>query len=230
MTRGESISVIIPVYNGERYLSEAIESVFVQTLPPDQLIVVDDGSTDDSAATARSLGATVLRYEHGGTGAALNQGIAAAHGSVIAFLDADDLWPSDRCALLVTALQEQRTIDAVHGRLDEFISPELGAGDRARLREPNTGVRSTLPTAMMIRRRALDAVGPFAEDLIVGTVLEWASRLSRSGADLSEIDAVVLRRRLHLDNSSMRHKQHLSTYARILKQHLDDGRSSMVGP
>ena len=230
MTRGESISVIIPVYNGEQYLSEAIECVFAQTLPSDELIVVDDGSTDDSAGIARSLGATVLEYEHDGNGAALNKAITAATGSVIAFLDADDLWPPDRCEILFTALQGQQTIGAAHGRLDEFISPELGAGDRARLREPNIGVRSTLATAMMIRRRALDAVGPFAEGLIVGTGLEWAGRLSRSDVDLIEIEAVVLRRRLHLDNSSMRHKQHMSTYARVLKQHLDDGRSNMVGP
>jgi len=230
VTRRESISVIIPVYNGERYLSEAIEGVFAQTLPPDELIVVDDGSTDDSAGIARSLGATVLEYEHGGNGAALNKGIAAASGSVIAPLDADDLWPPDRCEILFTALQGQQTIGAVHGRLDEFISPELGAGDRARLREPNVGVRSTLATAMMIRRHALDAVGPFAEGLIVGTGLEWAGRLSRSDVDLIEIEPIVLRRRLHLENSSMQHKHQLPTYARILKQHLDDGRSTGIRP
>lgn len=224
------MSLIIPVYNGERYLSEAIESVFAQTLLPDELIVVDDGSTDDSAVIGRSFGATVLEYEHAGNGAALNKGIAAARGSVIGFLDADDLWPPYRCELLVTALLGQQSIGAVHGRLDEFISPELEAGDRAQLRKPNTGARSTLPTVMMIRRLALDAVGPFAEDLVVGTGFEWAGRLPRSSVGLIELDAVVLRRRLHLDNSSMRFKHQLSTYAQILKKRLDDGRSTKVGP
>src|SRR5436853_749734 len=93
MTMPSLVSVIIPVYNCEQYLAEAIQSVLAQTHPTIELIVVDDGSTDNSAAVAKSF--AVVRYvfqRQGGPGAARNRGISLARGSFLAFLDADDVW------------------------------------------------------------------------------------------------------------------------------------------
>ena len=92
------ISCVIPVFNGERYLGEALESVLAQSYQPLEVIVVDDGSTDETAEVARRYGERV-RYvwqPNAGETAARNLGLTAAHGEFIAFLDADDVWDSEK--------------------------------------------------------------------------------------------------------------------------------------
>ena len=86
------ISVIIPAYNAARFLPRCLKSVFAQTLQPDEVIVVDDGSTDNTATLAAALGARVISQRNGGISAARNTGYQNATGAWIALLDADDLW------------------------------------------------------------------------------------------------------------------------------------------
>jgi glycosyltransferase involved in cell wall biosynthesis len=95
-----SISVIIPCYNGARFLRDTLQSVLVQTLPPLEVIVVDDGSTDDSAAIAESYGppVRVIRQSNQGESVARNRAISEARGEWVAFLDADDLWLPEKLA------------------------------------------------------------------------------------------------------------------------------------
>lgn len=101
-----SISVVIPLYNKAAYLAATLRAVHAQTWQPDQIIVVDDGSTDGGAAIAEATpGVTVVRQSNGGVSAARNTGIAAATGDLVAFLDADDLWAIDHLALIAMAAQ-----------------------------------------------------------------------------------------------------------------------------
>ena len=86
------VSVVSAVRNGERYLSEALESVMGQTLPPDEVLVIDDGSTDATADIARSCGARVMPRRGRGVSDARNTGIAECRGDLIAFIDHDDVW------------------------------------------------------------------------------------------------------------------------------------------
>ena len=120
---GQSISVVIPVYNGESYLEMAIRSALTQTEPPGEIIVVDDGSTDGSAAIARGFGAPVhcLSQPHAGLSAALNRGIERAHGTFLAFLDADDLWMEAKLARQLDALEANPTLDAVFGHDARYL-------------------------------------------------------------------------------------------------------------
>jgi hypothetical protein len=103
-----SISVITPCYNGGKYLRETIESVLAQTYPPLEMIVVDDGSTDDSAAIAESFGppVRVIRQTNQGESAARNRGIAEARGDYLHFLDADDLLHPEAFARLADAVRD----------------------------------------------------------------------------------------------------------------------------
>ncbi|MBI1347036.1 glycosyltransferase [bacterium] len=93
-----SVSVVIPCYNGVKYLRETIDSVLVQTCPVHEIILVDDGSTDDSAAIAESYGppVRVIRQPNQGESVARNRGIDEAQGNWVAFLDADDLWKPEK--------------------------------------------------------------------------------------------------------------------------------------
>ncbi|GAB4137044.1 MAG: hypothetical protein Kow0040_23410 [Thermogutta sp.] len=116
MTDGPTVSVVIPAWNAARYLPETLRSVLSQTRPPEEIIVVDDGSTDDSAVVAERFGPTVrvLRQENRGESVARNRGIEAAHGDWIAFLDADDLWHPDKLAKQLAAVRSDPAVDCVH--------------------------------------------------------------------------------------------------------------------
>lgn len=97
-------SVVIPVYNSERFVGEALDGVFAQTRQPAQVIVVDDGSADRSAAIAQARGVTVIRQANAGVSAARNVGMRAATQPWIAFLDADDTWLPNKLELQWAAL------------------------------------------------------------------------------------------------------------------------------
>ncbi len=110
------VSVVIPVYNGERYLAQAIESVLGQTWPHVELIVVDDGSTDGSAAIIARYGSRLVavRQENRGVAGARNAGFERATGRFIALLDQDDWWHPDKLEKQVEAMLADRRVGLVH--------------------------------------------------------------------------------------------------------------------
>lgn len=226
------LSTILPVYNGERYLAAAIESVLGQETPPDELIVVDDGSTDGSAAVARSFGAAV-RYHHqanANTGAARNTGVGLARGELLAFIDADDLWTPDKLALQLLALRDP-TVEAVFGHAQQFISPELDADARARLHCPDAPQPSTLSTMMLIRREAFERIGPFETDLTLGADMSWSIRARDLGLRSVMLPQTLYRRRIHGGNKSIVHQADAGQRARVLREALARRRAaSSSGP
>jgi len=99
------VSVIIPAYNGERFIAETIQSVLDQTLPVSEIIVVDDGSSDNTARVAESLGVTVVRQSNEGVSGSRNAGIRAATQPWVSLIDQDDLWEQEKVELQWKALQ-----------------------------------------------------------------------------------------------------------------------------
>lgn len=223
------ISVIIPVYNGERYLSAAIESVLAQAWTPLEIIIVDDGSTDQSARVAQPYQplVQVVHQANAGPGAARNRGITAARGELLAFLDADDLWLPGKLASQVAHLQKQPTLDMVFGQVEQFISPDLPAGHRPAL--PAQPVMNGLHVgAMLIRRQSFLAVGGFATHWAIGEFIDWYGRAQAVGLRAAILAEVVMRRRLHDNNLTRRTKAQRSDYLHILKRHLDARRGQPV--
>jgi glycosyltransferase involved in cell wall biosynthesis len=125
MVNMNTVSVVIPCYNGAKFLREALESVLGQTHPVLEVIVVDDGSTDDSAAIAESFGTPVrvIRQSNQGESVARNRGIEAAVGAWIAFLDADDLWLPNKIAAQISAASPRTTIVGTAVR-DQWMEEE----------------------------------------------------------------------------------------------------------
>jgi len=126
-----SVSVIIPVYNGETFVDEAIDSVIHQKYEPLEIIIVDDGSTDRTAEVIRGYGEKVqYRYQSNtGPAAARNSGLRVASGDVMAFIDADDLWPEGKLALQINRLQQEPTLEVVLGRVQYSMLSQTAGSD-----------------------------------------------------------------------------------------------------
>jgi len=117
------VSVVIPVYNGERYLRRAIDSVLAQTYSDVEVVVIDDGSTDSSPAMLREYGDKLCVYHQancGRVGLVRNTGIDRSHGEFVAFLDQDDWWLPEKLALQVEAMRSSAKIGLVHTAVTDF--------------------------------------------------------------------------------------------------------------
>ena len=219
------ISVIIPVYNGERYLGEAIESVLGQTYRPIEIIVVDDGSTDESAYVAQQFPVRYYFQQHSGPGAARNLGVEHSRGEFVAFLDADDLWVPEKLAWQLAAFAARPELDAVFGRVEQFRSPDTDSGaPLARFMDmPLNGLHVG---TLLVRREAFMRVGWFATNWHVGEFIDWYARAEETGLKSVVLPQIVMRRRLHNDNLTRQERAAAGDYARILKTALNRRRAS----
>lgn len=174
-----TISVVIPTYNRARIVGEAVESALAQTYPPAEVIVVDDGSSDDTAAALEAFGGRIqyVRQENAGPAAARNTGIRHASGCFMAFLDSDDLWEPEKLSLQVHAFSGDPSL-AVVSCLSRYVSFEgktladtgpaqdtLPAGSRASIRRLLLGNTVSGGSSAVVRRECLDDVGLFDEGL-----------------------------------------------------------------
>jgi glycosyltransferase involved in cell wall biosynthesis len=198
------ISVIIPVYNGAAYLANATESALRQTLAPAEVIVVDDGSTDESAAVAAAFpGVHVLRQANAGPAAARNAGLAIARGSLLAFLDADDVWLPHKLATQVRYLHEypeagyalcrMRTVYEQGYTQSGVFNTEHFAG------EP----RAPLPSALLVHAATLTTVGLFDEKLRAAEDFDWFARAHDCGVCEGMVEEVLFEKRMHGRNLSL---------------------------
>jgi glycosyltransferase involved in cell wall biosynthesis len=213
------ISVVIPVFNGAQFIASAIRSVINQTLAPGEIIVVDDGSSDASADIAASFAAVrTLRLPHRGASAALNVGVSEASGSLLAFLDADDLWAPDMLAFEASALAEAPAADAVFGRVAVFSDPEYAVTEPLAITPELSSMVGASKIAMLVRRPAFLAVGEFDESMEAADFAEWYSRALRCGIEMRFLERVVAFRRVHGHNTTrlMRSALHRD-YFRILR-------------
>jgi glycosyltransferase involved in cell wall biosynthesis len=219
------VSIVVPVYNGARYLAEALASLEQQAPPVEEVIVVDDGSTDGSGELAESLGARCVRRDHAGIGAARNLGFRHATGDALGFLDADDLWADGALAVQRATLEAEPGLDGVYGLVQEFLSPELTAEERARLRYAVEPQQPGVVGGLLLRRSSFDRVGEFSEEWRLGEAIDWLARAREAGLQLRTLPEVVLRRRIHSSNTGRRRMAERAEYARMLKSVLDRRRA-----
>ncbi len=212
---GTEISCIVPVYNGERYLAEALDSIMRQTLRPAQVIVVDDGSTDGSADIARGYGdrITYLQQPNAGPASARNRGIRHATCDYISFLDADDLWHEDKLTRQLDALHANPDAGICVTYLQNFWVEEL-AHERERMRDhafakPMPGY---VCQCLLARREVFETVGSFDEGKRIGEDTDWYVRVARAGVGKVVLDDALVFRRIHGQNIS--YEVYQSTKAR----------------
>lgn len=224
------ISCIVPTYNGERYLSEALDSVLAQTHRPLELIVADDGSTDGTARVAKSYGERVrfVSQANAGPAAARNLGVRSAEGEFVAFLDQDDLWRPEKLVRQLERFTARPELDISVTHVQRFWISELG--DQAeqfrdhRLARPLPGY---ITGTLLARRALFDRVGLFDLGLRYGDAMEWFLRATECGAVSELLPDVLLLHRMHARNLSQAEASgSRSEFLTILKKNLDQRRRS----
>ena len=201
------VSVLIPTYNCGRFLGEAIESVLAQTFRDYEIIVVDDGSTDDTAqVAARYPQVTYIRREHCGVSAARNAAIAAASGEISVFLDADDLWVPEKLEKQVAYLDENPDCMLVFTKAANFYQ-DAQTEQGVRQQELYNSSLERCVITCAIRSSVFEKYGVFRTDYPHGEDTQFMFRLSISGLSLDHcIPEVLYKRRIHDSNISLTHE------------------------
>lgn len=227
------VSCIIPVYNGQRFLAEALDSIFAQTYRPIEVIVVDDGSTDGTARIVEGYPKSVvyIHQTNQGSPRARNRGIQEATGGFLAFLDADDLWCTQKLSAQMTRFESRAELEFCVGHIQNFWMPEV-ADEKAQLGDhPKTqALPAYITGALLAKRATFERVGFFSSELDHGDSLDWFLRAREKGVVGELIADVLVNRRMHTGNiSRLRRQKSRNEFLRILKLSLDKRRSRKGG-
>jgi glycosyltransferase involved in cell wall biosynthesis len=201
-----SYTAVIPAYNAELFIADALKSIVAQSVPPDRTIVVDDGSTDGTAEVVRAFGGAVeyVRQDNTGPGGATTRGFSMVTTPWIATLDADDLWLPNKIETQFDALDSEPDTVGIFGRMRDFE----GDPSTSTLGEAyDAWLRST----MLVRTAEAIAVGPMVDDASrLGDVIDWIARLRGAGHRLTLLPEVLSLRRRHPGNLSNRDREDLA--------------------
>lgn len=228
------VSHVIPVFNGETTIAEAIESVLGQTLPPRELIVVDDGSIDGTRNEVGRFRDRIVyrRQENAGVSAARNHGLRIAKGDWLAFLDADDRVHPDKLALQLAAARRRPELELCDGHARYFWSEELSDEQRESDRRYRHDFwKRAAPghiDTWLARRDLFERFGFFDENLDYSEDTDWYLRVRDGGAILETLPEILAYRRLHRGNITARDRAgQTNGIARAIKSSLDRRRGRL---
>jgi glycosyltransferase involved in cell wall biosynthesis len=195
------VSVVMPAFNAEVFVSEAIESILGQTYRPLEIVLVDDGSTDRTPAIAASFRVPEMRYvrqQNRGAAAATNTGISHARGPLISFLNADDVWTPERLALQVSLASKHPEVDIILGHLKRMWRRP------GRLEYSFTELELALSLqSCLCRRPVFQKVGSFDEDLRYCFDWDWFFRARELGVAFFTHPELTNYYRRHDDNITL---------------------------
>ncbi|HEX4272325.1 MAG TPA: glycosyltransferase [Rhizomicrobium sp.] len=224
------VSVVLPVFNGARFLKEAVSVVLRQNYPALEIIVIDDGSTDDIDAVVALLPVEVryFKQDNAGAAAARNRGIKDASGEMIAFLDVDDLWPENNLPALVDTLRANPDADLVHGH-GQLMEYDGRTGQFEYVGSPKESFPFYIG-AGLYRRAAFERIGLFDTTLKFGEDTDWYNRAREAGFAILRVPEVTLFVRRHDSNlTNGRTIQELMAL-RTVKKQLDRRREASDAP
>jgi len=216
------VSVIVPAYNREDYLPEALDSIVNQNYRPLEVIVVDDGSTDGTVTVAQSHPEVrCVCQVHQGVSAARNAGVAASRGELLAFLDSDDCWTPGKLDVQVDYLLQNPGIDFCLGRIQNYLQPGCRQPGWVADYEFSAPLAVPSPCTMLIRRAAFDRVGGFDPRFTHGEDTDWFFRAREGRIPFFMLPDILLYRRIHNTNLTATKGPEVPILAKILQASMD---------
>ena len=222
------VSVIVPVYNGALFVTDAIRSITAQTYPAVEIIVVDDGSRDGSDSIVHALGDDRIRcvaQANAGTAAARNRGVELASGRYLAFLDQDDVWLPAKLAVQMALLMADPELDLVLGHVWQGDFPTGVPAADLLAQHDGRRLAGHLPSTLLVRRDAYQRVGGFAVATTLTESFDWFVRARDLKLKQHMLPEIVAVRRVHGANKGIVQRHARTEYARVLKHALDRRRS-----
>lgn len=230
------VSVLLAVYNGEKYIAAALESIGQQQYRPLEILVIDDGSTDSTAdivwnfASCMASSDLVVRYlpqVNQGQGAAFNVGLQAAAGEIVAFIDADDLWAPDKLSVQLPYLAHSTEENVsppgiVLGRVHYFV--DEATVDPATLARANSRPVHFSLGSSLFARWVFAHVGNFDADLRYGTDWDWFLRARALQIPMETVVHDTLFVRIHTENVTRRRELGAMYITRLVNKHLQNQR------
>jgi len=220
------ISVIIPIYNDALYIHEAIRSVFTQKIEELEIIIINDGSTDNFEEKIEYFNdprIRIIKQINSGAAAARNNGINNAKGEFLAFLDADDIWAPNKLKLQLEVLINREDINMVYGQVKEFYdSSILGYDDLQKNAKTLVGYSLI---ALLISKKDFLSVGDFQSKWKVAEFVDWYDRAKYAGLSEFLLPDVLAFRRIHSGNIDRLHRPDAKQYVAVLKEALDRRRN-----
>lgn len=225
------VSIVIPVYNGEKYIKKTLSSVFNQSFKDFEVITIDDGSQDKTKKILKTYGKKIryIYQENKGTAAARNTGIKAAKGKYIAFLDQDDLWLPQKLAEQVKILDKKPKVGLVfcgsfllnEGRLIGFFHSRLGITIAISAKDIFNQLveENFIPTlTVLLRKEAFDKLGLLKEDLVGTDDHEMWLRVAEYGYRFEAVRKNLAIYRIHPEAQSRKFKNMYQNTAKIYDQ------------
>lgn len=231
MQNQPKISVILSVFNGKNYVQEAIESVLAQDYPNVELVLVNDGSTDETADILQGYldQAIIITQMNHGLGAGRNAGIQAASGDYLSFIDHDDLWERGKLSQQMAAMNSVEQDLIVFSHVQQFVCSTLSADERSCLRVPEEPMPGFIAGTMLLSRARFNEVGEFFAINQVGEFVDWYLRAQEKQIPVQMMPQVLLHRRIHRTNMGRQAEAYQRTaYLRILKAGLVRKRSAAL--
>lgn len=223
-------SVVIPAFNAARYLEDSVASALVQLGPDDEILIVDDGSTDRTQAVIDQLTDprihALVHPSRRGTAAARNLALDAVTGDYVHFLDHDDCWTADRLSRLRPVLQTEQP-DVISGWVEHFYCTQLTEEQRVQYLLPMPQA-AALPGSVVIRRDVIERIGRFDGSLSSGEFIDFLSRGLALGLNWRRIDFVLFRRRIHGNNHTLTDQALQHSYLEVIRRHLARQRQSVA--
>ena len=220
------VSVVVPTYNSAQYISETINSIIAQTYHNIEIIIVDDGSTDNTKKIIEELPCDV-RYFHqpnDGPASARNRGVKDVSGEYIAFLDVDDLWPENNLNLLLNAIEKNMDSDVVRGYAQLIRNTETGEVEF--IGNPNNSFSDYIG-AGIYRREAFEKVGLYDPTMKFGEDTDWFNRARELNINIKRLDEVTLFVRRHSGNMTEGKSLIELNALKVFKKALDRERNSI---
>lgn len=218
-TKSPLVSVIIPVFNSERYLIESLRSVINQDYKHIEILIIDGNSTDNTKDVCKSFSEINFYSQEGkGISDALNYGIKKSNGEFISFISSDDLWMHNKLSTQIKFMIDKPEIEYSVTKAKFFLEP--GEEKPSNFREEflsNDTVQNILET-LVVRKALFDKIGFFDTSFSYGMEVEWFTRAIDNKINFAVLEKVLTLKRVHSDSITAKNKNAFNDIIKALRK------------